>query len=98
MSLKSLPLSKMPRTIRKKCVRGNTSPMCCAHTGMPRKGNMNPESSREGKKKKKAICTAWSWFSATVEKVIPMARLAAMNTMDTRSSNGTLPTMGIRKT
>ena len=40
---------------------------------------MNPDSSIDGRKKKNDICMAWSWFLATVEKVMPIARLATMN-------------------
>ena len=39
---------------------GKASPMTCAHSGMPRKGNMNPESKSEGRKKKNDICMACS--------------------------------------
>ncbi|CAN5576792.1 hypothetical protein BH20VER3_BH20VER3_20540 [soil metagenome] len=45
--------------------------------GRPRKGNMKPESRIEGRKTKKVICIACSWFFAIIEKVMPMARLAA---------------------
>ena len=79
ISAAPLPLSRMPRTIRRKCVSGSTSPIHCAHCGMPRNGNMKPESRIEGRKKKNAICIACSWFRAAVEKVKPTARLAAMN-------------------
>jgi len=37
----------------------------------------------EGRKKKNAICTAWSWFFASVENVMPTARLAAMKSRAT---------------
>ena len=53
-----LPFNKIPRTMRRKCVRGKTSPMYCAHTGMARNGNMNPDKRIDGKKKKKVICIA----------------------------------------
>ena len=84
----------MPRTMRRKCVSGNTSPIIRAQCGMPRKGNMKPESSSDGRKKKKDICMAWSWFPATVEKVMPMAKLAAMKMRATMLSSTRLPTMG----
>ena len=38
----------IPRVIRIKCVFGNTSPMYCAKTGMPSKGNMNPDRRIDG--------------------------------------------------
>src|SRR3979490_2322026 len=53
---------------------------------MPRKGNMKPERSIDGRKKKNAICIACSWFLAKVEKVKPTARFAAMKT--TRAIDG----------
>ena len=37
---------------------------------------------------------AWSWFLATVENVIPIARLAAMKTNAAASSSPRLPTIG----
>jgi hypothetical protein len=46
--------------MRKKWVSGSTSPSACAQPGMPRNGNMNPDSSIDGKKKKNVICTACS--------------------------------------
>ncbi len=48
-----LPLSRMPRTMRRKWVLGRQLPSHCAHTGMPRNGNMKPEIRIEGRKKKK---------------------------------------------
>ena len=65
----SLPFSMMPRTTRRKCVSGSTSPIACAQPGMPRNGNMKPESRIEGRKKKNVICIACSWMRASVEKV-----------------------------
>ena len=84
ISPRPFPLSRMPRTIRRKWVRGRHVPIHWAHTGMPRKGNMKPDSRIDGRKKKNAICIAWSWFLARVENVIPMARFAAMK----RSGDG----------
>ena len=52
--------------------------MACAHSGMPRKGNMKPESSKDGMKKKMVICMACSWLLATELKVMPSVRLAQM--------------------
>ena len=40
---------------------------------------MNPESRIEGRKKNIVICIACIWLLASVEKVKPMARLAAPN-------------------
>ena len=45
---------------------------------MPRNGNMKPDSSRLGRKKKNVICIACSWLRAIDEKVMPRVRLAAM--------------------
>ena len=50
ISATPLPLSRMPRTMRRKCVSGSASPIVCAHSGMPRNGNMKPERSSEGRK------------------------------------------------
>jgi hypothetical protein len=58
------PLSRIPRTSSRKCVSGRTLPTSCAHSGMPRNGNMKPESSIDGRKKKKVICIACNWFWA----------------------------------
>ena len=69
--------------MRRKWVLGRQVPTHCAHSGMPRKGNMKPESRMDGRKKKNAICTACSWFCARVEKVMPMERFAAMKIRDT---------------
>src|ERR1044071_4291844 len=68
-----------------------------AQSGMPRKGNMKPDSRSEGRKKKNDICTAWSWFSAMVEKVSPTARLAATKISVTASNSVRLPTIGTAK-
>ena len=43
---------------RRKCVTGSNSPIICAHAGMPRNGNMNPESNIDGSRKKNDICIA----------------------------------------
>ena len=37
-------------------------PIACAHSGMPRNGNMKPDSSIDGRKKKNVICIACSWL------------------------------------
>jgi hypothetical protein len=89
-----LPFSMMPRTMRRKCVSGSASPSHCAHAGMPRNGNMKPDSSIDGRKKKKVICIACSWFCASVEKVKPTARLASMNTPIIAISSVKLPAIG----
>ena len=47
-----------PRTSSRKCVSGSSDPIHCAHSGMPRNGNMKPDSSIEGRKKKNVICIA----------------------------------------
>lgn len=52
------PFNRMPRTRRTKWVSGSVSPIHCAQTGIPRKGNMKPESRMEGRKKKNVICMA----------------------------------------
>ena len=93
-SAKVLPLSMMPRTMRKKCVSGSTSPIHCAQRGMPATGNMKPLSSIDGRKKNSVICTACNWLRASVLKVKPTARLATMNTPIMAPSSGRLPTMG----
>ena len=66
-----------PRTIRKKWVSGKISPRYCAQTGMPRKGNIKPESKSEGRKKKKVICRAWNCELAMVLKVKPRVRFTS---------------------
>ena len=43
-----LPLSSTPRTIRIAWVVGNSSPTHCAHGGIPRNGNINPDSIKDG--------------------------------------------------
>ena len=68
-SAKPLPFSMMPRTTRRKWVSGSTSPITCAQPGMPRNGNMKPESRIDGRKKKNVICIACIWVRASVEKV-----------------------------
>ena len=69
ISAMPLPLSRIPRTMRRKWVTGSTSPIHCAHTGMPWKGKAKPESRIDGRKKKNVICIACIWFWAMVEKV-----------------------------
>ena len=76
---------------------GNTSPITCAQPGMPRNGNMKPESRIEGRKKKNVICIACIWLLASVEKVKPIARLAAMKRISTASRSARLPTIGTSK-
>ena len=68
-SASSAPFSMMPRTMRSMCVSGKASPRNWAHRGMPRNGKAKPDSRKLGRKKKNVICTAWSWFWATVENV-----------------------------
>lgn len=46
---------------------GSASPIHRAHCGMPRKGNMNPDSRIEGRKTKIEICIACIWVRDTVE-------------------------------
>ncbi len=58
---------------------GSTLPTTCAHSGIPRNGNMKPDSRIDGRKKKNVICIACSWLRAIDEKVMPSVRLAAMN-------------------
>ena len=52
MSAKPFPFRVMPRTMRRKWVSGNASLIYCAQSGMPRNGNMKPDSRILGKKKK----------------------------------------------
>src|SRR4030095_12368610 len=47
------PFKRMPRTMRRKWVRGKTSPTIWAQRGMPRNGNMSPDSEIDGRKKGK---------------------------------------------
>ena len=75
ISLQPLPLSSMPRTIRIAWVVGNMLPSHCAQTGMPRNGNMKPESMKDGIRVNWASWTACIWLAAMVEKVTPSARL-----------------------
>lgn len=49
-STQPLPLSRMPRVSRWKYVIGSTSPITCAHFGMPANGNMKPDSRMLGRK------------------------------------------------
>ena len=63
------PLSMMARAMRMKWVNGRNSPMACAQRGMPRNGKMKPDSSMLGRKNIIDICTACSWFCASVENV-----------------------------
>ena len=51
------------------------SPNVCVHAGMPRNGNMKPDSKREGRKKKKPICMAYNCVLAIVEKLSPTVSL-----------------------
>ena len=46
---------------------GKISPSHCAQSGIPAKGNMKPESSSEGRKKKNVSCIACICVRATVE-------------------------------
>ena len=48
---------------------------------------MKPESRIEGRKKNIVICIACIWFLASVEKVKPIARLAAMKRISTADSS-----------
>ena len=73
---------------------GSASPMVCAHAGMPRNGNMKPDSSSDGRKKKKVICIAWVWLRATLLIVMPTVRFALMNTSVPSSSTAMWPTNG----
>ena len=59
VSARLLPLSITPRTMRRKWVRGMTSPIAWAQPGMPRNGNMKPDSSSDGRKKKKVSCIGY---------------------------------------
>ncbi len=83
--------------MRRKCVSGNTSPIHCAQSGMPRNGNMKPDNSIDGRKKKKVICMACIWVRAMVEKVKPTARLATMNRLTPAVSSQTEPMNGTWK-
>jgi hypothetical protein len=74
-----------------KCVFGTASPITCAQPGMPRNGNMKPESRIEGRKKNIVICIACIWLLASVEKVKPIARLAAMKSTSTVDSSSEAP-------
>ena len=97
-ALQSLPLSITPRITRRKCVSGNASPMNCAQPGMPRNGNMKPDSSSDGRKKKKVICIACIWLCATLEIVMPTVRLAPMKISTPSSSSARLPSNGTLNT
>src|SRR3954463_14070905 len=79
-STNPLPLRAIPRTMRRKCVSGSACDSHCAKTGMPSQGNMNPERSMFGSRKKKDICIACCCVFASVEKKSPRARFPAMNT------------------
>ena len=70
--------------MRRKCVSGSTSPIACAQPGMPRNGNMKPDSSIDGRKKKNVICIACNWLRATDENMRPSVRLAAMKSSTPR--------------
>ena len=74
-----------------KCVAGSVSPIHCAQTGMPRKGNMKPDSRIEGSIMKNEACMACNWFCVSVEMVKPMARFTVMNSAVPVASSGTLP-------
>ena len=84
----------MPRTMRRKCVSGSASPSHCAQTGMPRNGNMKPDSRIDGSRKKKLICMACVMFCARLEKVMPTVRLAMMNTSTHADNSVRLPRIG----
>ena len=91
MSSKVAPFSIRPRAMRMKCVAGSISPSHCAQAGMPRNGNMKPESRIEGSRMKKEACMAWSWFWLTVDRVKPRARLTTMKSAVLNRSSGRLP-------
>ena len=83
-----------PRTTRRKCVSGNTSPMVCAHAGMPRNGNIKPDSRIDGRKKKNVSCIACICDFATVENVKPSARFATTKIETPSNSSHSAPTNG----
>src|SRR5262249_32674771 len=56
-----LPLSTIPRTIRRKCVSGSPCDSHWAGRGMPSNGNMKPLSKTLGRKMKNDICIACCW-------------------------------------
>src|SRR5882724_3237735 len=86
----------MPRTRSRKCVSGRSEPIHCAHSGMPRNGNMKPESRIEGRKKN-VICIAWSWLRAMEENMMPSVKLAAMKIKTTKYKSRGLPCIGTWK-
>ena len=61
--------------MRMKWVAGRTSPSHCAHTGMPRNGNMKPDSRIDGSSMNTEACIACSWFWVTVEMVKPIGEV-----------------------
>src|SRR5207244_5456729 len=73
-------LSTIPRTMRRKWVSGRHCESNCAGRGIASQGNMKPDKSIFGNKKKKLICIACCCVCASVEKKSPSARLAAMKT------------------
>ena len=79
--------------MRMKWVAGMPSPSHWAHTGMPRNGNMKPDSRIDGSRMNTEACMAWSWFCVTVEMVKPMARFTVMNSAVPRQSRATLPSV-----
>ena len=58
VSLQILESSPLQHDPAYEWVSGSISPKYCAQAGMPRNGNMNPESRMLGRKKKNDICIA----------------------------------------
>ena len=72
----------MPRTSQEMRQRQHVA-HACAQPGMPRKGNMKPDSRIDGRKKKNVICMACSWLRASELKVMPSVRFAQMKSSTT---------------
>ena len=62
------------------------------------RGKRSPDNRMDGSRKNTAICIAWSWFLAKVEKVKPTARLAAMKSADAPESSASEPSIGTSNT
>ncbi len=94
MSNSPAPFSITPRTMRRKCVSGNASPIHCAQRGMPRNGNMKPDNKMLGKKKNIVICIDCICDRASVENVKPTPSVATMKSTIAADSSAKLPNIG----
>ena len=95
--VRGVPRRRMARQRRLKWVRGRSSPSHWAGTGIDSKGNMKPERSTEGRKKKKADLGRLELGRTREEMTRPKVRLAAMKRSEAIARSRSEPSTGTRK-